>query len=135
MGDFPAWFPEGCPHDAVETNAAIFRGCESNPATAEDFTPHARSAVRRKQRMAEGGSCLGFGLSVWVSEGDARHAQELFNWAAKWHIFRGEVSPDDGQLAATGTRNPPAHHSFWVYDGIDLTGKFEPALPPMAGGA
>ena len=77
---------------------------------------------------------MSFGLSVWVSADDARHAQELFRWAAKWHIFRGDVTPDDGQLAATETQNQPAHHSFWVYDGIDLKGKFEPALPPLAGG-
>ena len=80
MGEFPDCFPDGCPDDAVEANATLFRGCETNPASAEDFTPHACSEVPRKRRMARSRPCIGYGLSVWVSEGDARHAQELFPW-------------------------------------------------------
>lgn len=133
MGKFPAWIPEGCPQEATEVNATLYRGCETNPPTPEDFTPHARSNLPRKQRMARDGSCLGFGLSVWVSEADAKHAQELFPWAGRWHIFKGNVSQGDGRLAPTGTRQQPGHHSFWVYQGINLMIKFSPALPPMTG--
>lgn len=135
MGEFPDWFPDGCPNDAVEANATLYRGCETNPPTNEDFTPHARSEVPRKRHMARGAACMGYGLSVWISQADARHAQELFPWAARWHIFSGDVTPDDGQLAATGTRQQPAHHSFWAYDGVELSVKFESALPPLVAGA
>ena len=61
--------------------------------------------------------------------------KNCFLGAARWYIFRGEVTPDDGQLAATGTQQQPAHHSFWAYDGVDIRGRFAPVLPPMAGGA
>ncbi|WCT73108.1 hypothetical protein PQ455_15985 [Sphingomonas naphthae] len=135
MGEFPEWFPNGCPHDAAEVNTTLYHGCETDPASQEDFTPHARSDLPRKQAMARAGGCMAFGLSVWTSEADATHAQELFRYAARWHIFRGDVTEDDGQLAPTPTANQPSHHTFWAYDGIDLMGKFVPALPPLAGGA
>lgn len=135
MGDFPDWFPDGCPHDAQEAETTLFHGCETNPPTGEDFTPHARSERPRKQAMARNGGCLAYGLSVWTSEEEAIHAQELFNYAARWHIFSGDVTADDGLLAPTPTNNQPSHHTFWAYDGVDLMGKFEPALPPLVGGA
>lgn len=77
---------------------------------------------------------MAFGLSVWTSEADAAHAQKLFRYAARWHIFMGNVTEDDGQLAPTPTSNQPSHHTFWAYDGIDLKEKFVPALPPLVGG-
>ena len=128
---FPSWFPNGCPADGKEVNATLFRGCENSPPTAEDFTPHARSMVEHKRRKARDGSCLGYGLSVWVSKDDALHAQALFNWAARWYIYSGVVVPDDGRLAPTGSKQQPSHHSFWVYDGVDIRHKFTPSLPPL----
>lgn len=134
MGKFPNWFPSGCPHNAKEVDTTLYHGCESNPATQEDFIPHARSARPRKQAMARNGGCMAFGLSVWATEADARHAQELFPYAARWHIFRGDVKPEDGRIAPTPTASQPAHHTFWAYDGVDLMVKFLPAWPPAAGG-
>ena len=64
MGEFPGWFPNGCPQDAAEVNSTLYHGCVTNPATDEDFTPHARSEERRKQAMARDGGCMGFGGSV-----------------------------------------------------------------------
>ena len=134
MGEFPDWIPNGCPENANEVTTAVYHGCNTNPATEEDFIPHARSAQPRKQAMARNGGCLAFGLSVWATDADARHAQELFLYAARWHIFLGNVSPDDGRLAPTPTTNQSAHHTFWAYDGVDLMAKFAPAWPPVAGG-
>jgi hypothetical protein len=132
MGEFPDTFPEGCPANAEEVETVIFHGCETDPASDEDFTPHAQSNLPRKQSMARRGGCMAHGLSVWVSEEDALHAQKLFNYAARWHIFRAEVTPDDGRLAPTPTHAQQAHHTFWAYEGIELKPKFVVALPPMA---
>lgn len=135
MGEFPAWFPEGCPQGASEVTAILFHGCETNPSTEEDFTPHARSQVPRKKERARRAGCMAYGLSMWTSEEDAHHAQELFRYAARWHIFRGEVTPNDGRLAPTPARNQSAHHTFWSYDGVNLMVKFALAFPPIAGRA
>lgn len=135
-GKFPPAFPAGCPKGGAEVEGDLYHGCESNPATPEDFTPHAMSSRPRKQAMAKTGGCIAWGLSVWVSEDDARHAQELFPlWAAKWHIFKGRVTAVDGQLAHTPTNQQSNHHTFWCYDGVDLLPRFVPALPPLRQGS
>jgi len=131
MGKFPHWYPKGCPTEGDEVAETLYHGCVTNPATAEDFTPFAASADRRKQNMAKSNPCMGSGLSVWRSAGDALHAQELFDYAARWFIFKGDVVESDGKLAPTPTRDQPAHHTFWAYEGVDLRAKFSPALPPM----
>lgn len=127
---FPTWFPEGCPGCGEEVNTTLFKGCASSPPTEEDFTPHACSTVPHKRRKGLAGGCIGYALSVFVTKDDARHAQEMFDWAARWHIFAGDVTQDDGRLARTESRLPE-HHSFWAYDGVNIKDKFEPALPPL----
>lgn len=124
--------PDGCPQGAVEADLTIYRGCESNPPSYEDLTPHACSTKPRKQKLAEGKGCVGFALSVWITEEAATHAQKLFpRLGAKWHIFAAKVSKKDGQLAATPTGAQPGHHSYWPYKGVDLKPRLTLALPPL----
>ncbi|WP_336986466.1 hypothetical protein [Altererythrobacter aquiaggeris] len=132
MGDFPKWMPDGCPQDSEEIECTLYRGCKDNPPSDEDLTPHALSSKPRKQKLAEGMGCIGFALSVWVTEADATHAQKLFpKLGAKWHIFAAKVSKTDGQLAATPSRSQPGHHSYWPYENVDLKGRLSLAIPPL----
>lgn len=132
MPKFPEWMPKCCPGDALEADTTLFRACESSPPSDEDLTPHARSSVLRKQKQAANAGCMGYALSVWLSELDAVHAQGLFpQLGAKWHIYKARVTKDDGQLAATPSRQQPGHHSFWTYKGVDLKGRLTFALPPL----
>ena len=132
-GKFPGSFPDGCPTDGAQVDATIFRGCEENPPSDEDFTPHALSAVSKKKKRGERAGCAGWGLSVWVSEEDAKHAQELFDWAARWHIFKGDVTADDGKLAPTPSNSQANHHTFWCFEGVCLKDRFIHVLPPYEG--
>jgi hypothetical protein len=133
MGKFPSTFPDGCPVNAEPVTATLYHGCEGDEATEEDFTPYAMSSDDSKQKRATKAGCLGWGLSCWKSAVAARHAQELFLWAAKWHIFKGDVTPDDGELAHTPSGNQPEHQTFWCYEGVSLRERFTKAWPPNEG--
>ncbi len=133
MSEFPEWMPTGCPEGASEAETTLYRACESNPPSEEDLTPHARSSTLRKKKQAASAGCIGYALSVWLSEKDAMHAQKLFpTLGAKWHIFKAEVTNEDGQLEATPSKPQPGHHSYWPYKGVDLKPRLAIALPPLA---
>lgn len=130
MKSFHPEMPEHCPEDAEEVSAVLYRACGSNPATAEDFTPHVTSADPRKRERADPQKCEGWGLSVWRTEEDVEHARTLLRWLQKKYIFKGRVSPDDGQLKQTGQ---PGHHTFWVYQGVEIQSKFRMTKTPLLG--
>jgi hypothetical protein len=123
MPEFRAGTPAGCPGDAAkEFTGTIFRACATNPPTDEDFTSHAHSTKAWKRKKANPTDCSHWGLSVWVSAEDVRHACTLFSWLRCKVIFRGQIRPVDGRLAQTGTI---PHHTFWPYDKIDLISRFQ----------
>ena len=124
MGKFPSDFPNGCPVGAKVVDAQLFHGCKAQIATDEDFAPFAQSNDQYKRARAEKAGCNGWGISVWTTEAAARHAQQLFpDWAGRWHMFRGDVTPDLGQLKPTPSSNQPEHHTFWCFDGVMLREK------------
>lgn len=117
MPQFRPGTPDYCPGDgAKETTAVLFRACDSDPPTAEDFTSHAHSTKPGKRQKADPKLCISWGLSVWVSEEDVKHALALHRWLKRKRIFKGKIDPPDGQLAQTGT---PPHHTFWPYMGLN----------------
>lgn len=111
--------PDNCP-DAIgaNVNGTIYRACDTNPPTAEDFTSHAHSLLPRKRRRCDPTQCESWGLSVWTSEADALHAKRMHEWLGKKFIFKADVQPADGRLAQTG--KDPTHHTYWRYDTVDL---------------
>lgn len=126
MPSFPQGTPNYCPGDsAVESDAVLFRACDSIPPTSEDVTSHAHSQLPRKSSKAKPAECVSWGLSVWVSTDDVRHAMTLHEkWLPKKHIHKFVVTKPDGRLAQTGTL---PHHTFWPYDGVDLLSRLVPA--------
>lgn len=112
----------------MKVNATLYRACDTDPPTAEDFTSHVESALPRKKKRADAKKCNHWGLSVWTSEEAAAHAQKLFDWLKPKHIFFAEVTAEDGKLAQTGK---PEHYTFWPFSGINLVGRFRLALPPV----
>lgn len=131
MGKFPKSFPDGCPSGANAVNMTLYHGCEGSTSTEEDFTPFALSDEPETKERGRRGGCLGWGLSVWISEEAARHNQKLFPaWHGKRHIFKGDVTPADGRLKDTPSKNDPQHHTFWCFEGVDLRAKFSWAWAP-----
>jgi hypothetical protein len=132
MGVYTQPLPPCCPPaEAVEVNAKLLRACDSDPPTDEDFTSHVESALPRKKKRANPEKCNHWGLSVWISEEAAAHAQSLFEWLKRKYLFSGELTPEDGKLAQTGK---PDHHTFWPYSGVDLIGRFRLVRPPFREG-
>jgi hypothetical protein len=118
MPKFKPGTPSHCPgSEAFECETTIYRACDTNPPTEEDFISHSHSQQTRKKQRAVDSKCLSWGLSVWVSEEDARHARELHDWLKRKFLVRCNVSQVDGQIAQTG--HAP-HHTFWPYDDVDL---------------
>lgn len=133
VGEFPTTFPANCPAEGQAVDATIYHGCYHTPPDGDDFVPFAYSTnAGRRERAAKKG-CDGWGISCWISEAAARHAQEAFGWAAKWHIYEGHVTPKDGKLAHTPTGNQAEHYTFWCYDGVSIKERFAYALPPNHG--
>lgn len=131
MGKFPETFPDDCPSAADAVTMTLYHGCDTATSTAEDFTPFAMSSDDDVRERGLSGGCLGFGLSVWASEEAAKHNQKLFPaWHGKRHIFKGDVTPDDGRLKQTPTRRDPQHCTFWCFEGVQLQSKFSWAWPP-----
>ncbi|MEZ7137897.1 hypothetical protein [Komagataeibacter sp. SM21] len=130
MPKFPDSFPKGCPSIGQAVNKKIYHGCEGNPSTQEDFTPFASSSNPRKQKLALQNPCNASGISCWISKEAAQHAQEIFQWAARWHIFVGDVSPNEGQLAHTPSSNQSEHYTFWCYEGVNLQSLFSLSWGP-----
>lgn len=123
--------PKDCPQGAEEAELTLFRGCEEAPPSDEDLTPHAVSTNPRKKKRA-GKGCKGFALSVWLSKEDAHHAQKLFpTLGAKWTIYSADVTKDDGQIAHTPSTDQPGHHSYWLYQGVDLKPRLQFAMAPL----
>ena len=123
MPTFPDAFPPNCPCGAEPFNGSIFRGCATDPSTEEDFIPHCMSTLRQESSRADRDDCNHWGLSVFTSLDDALHAQELFDWAARWHIFEGAVTSDDGVIKSTPARLR-GHHTFWIFKDVSLRNKF-----------
>lgn len=129
MGVYSQRLPPNCPPmEAAEVNATLFRACDSDPPTNEDFTSHVESHLPRKRNRADPKKCAHWGLSVWASKDAATHAQQLFDWLKPKYIFSGDVVPKDGNLAQTGK---PEHYTFWAYSEVDLISRFQVSLPPI----
>lgn len=131
MNSFPTFLPDNCPSGAQPMDGTIFRGCETDPFTMEDFTPHTLSNKPEKRDRCDPSNCNHWGLSVWIREQDALHAQDLYRWAARWFIFSGKVSAMDGVIKET-PGNLPGHHTFWTYEGVSISQNFSLAHPPKS---
>jgi hypothetical protein len=118
MPQFKAGTPPYCPEvHAIEWDGVFYRACDTLPPTVEDFTSHAHSEQPKKRRRAKPDQCLSWGLSGWVTQQDATHAREMFDWLKRKFFVRFEVAKSDGRLAQTGT---PPHHTLWPYEGVEL---------------
>lgn len=123
MHTFPADFPDNCPTDAEEVHATIYHGCDHLDPQGDDFIPFASSSDPDRRERAVRAGCIAFGISCWKSEDAAKHAQEMFEYQAKRHIFKAAVTRSCGQLADTPSRKDSGHCTFWAYDGVSLKGR------------
>lgn len=113
--DFATHFPENCPPGrALPADGEIFRLIKRVPASASDFVSrYARSPNgRHPERLA----CEAYGLTVFLTENDARAAQEISPCSKMRLIAKARVTPDWGVLDATPGQ-APGHYTWWVPSG------------------
>lgn len=120
MPSFPKSFPVDCPVNADEIDGAIYHGCDNLTPAGDDFVPFACSDDADRQERGKRAGCKGYGISCWKSEESAKHAQEMFEFHAKRHIFKAEVTSNCGQLKDTPSGRDSDHCTFWAYDGVSL---------------
>jgi hypothetical protein len=127
MSKFVAGMPDHCPgDDSVESDAILFRACDTAPPTVEDVTSHAHSKLLRKSSRAKPEECKSWGLSCWRSLDDVRHDMQLFSWLSRKHIHQFSVDKSDGRLEQTGR---PTHYTYWPYADVNLLPRMIMVLP------
>ena len=62
--------------------------------------------------------CDACGLSVFVTEADARTAQALIPGMAKKRLARGKLDPQMGRIKDTSEGHSVGHHTWWLTDGL-----------------
>ena len=127
--EFDPEFPKNCPPSNAKPMAGtIFRGIQSLPISDSHFVCHARAGKPCNPRQ-----CKSWGLSIWITEAHARHAQKALHFMRSWHIAAGSISVDDGVVLQTGGNSSnPEHHTFWPSKGCQLANRFSVVLRPIA---
>jgi hypothetical protein len=115
-----------CPPSAAEAvTLKIYRGIRDGSITAQEFLSHVE-----RELPSDPTNCEHWGLSVWISEPAVEHARRTYRSVRRMQIAVGEVTPDDGVLLATPTKQQPEHHTFWKVFGKDFSHKFQVAWEP-----
>jgi hypothetical protein len=98
---------------------------EKQIANGESITPDEESR-----------ECQRWGLSVWISLSDVRHARRLFSFVRKRPIGRIKISSQDGVILHTPSGRQQNHRTFWRDVNVDLVSAITPVdLASDRGGA
>jgi len=119
--------PDGCPPtDARPMRGVIYRSLRGAKPEAIDFQSHAERNV-----SSVGPECQKWGLSVWLSEEDVKHARSVMAFFRRKHIACGQVTPLHGVIKRTPSGNQPNHHTYWRDHTIDFVPLFRVVMPPV----
>jgi hypothetical protein len=129
MPEFDPQYPKNCPPvNAQLASGVIFRGIRTPPVSEKDF----RSWVEKRIRQCDLRNCQHWGLSIWTSEADASHAQNLFpSLFGRMYVAAGSVTEIDGKIARTPRDDHPQHHTFWKARDVLLAERFQIVLKPL----
>jgi hypothetical protein len=107
--------PAPCPPiDATERSIdQAFCFCYSLPPTEEDFVPLAMTGARRPYSSQEK-ECQACGISLYVDIADAHNLGQVPKFR-EMILVAVEITPDDGVVKHTQSRDRPSHHTLWPY--------------------
>lgn len=121
--------PAACPPvDAVPVQGDVYRGCRTADLSDQDFLSFGELRSARHDPSL----CAVWGLSVWVSQEAVEFARANMPYVRKWHIHRGNLSPEHGVIIATPSAQQPEHHTFWKDRNQSVAALFELYLEPEA---
>jgi hypothetical protein len=128
MPEYHPSIPKGCPPDgAVCIEKTLYRGIKDLPLGEAAFLSHAEDP----EATCDHSQCTSWGLSVWVTIADVRHAQSILGYTRYWAIAAGLVTPKDGALKKTPNAKQPNHHTFWKDCKVKLAGRFKIIQMPL----
>ncbi|MBD8735712.1 hypothetical protein [Sphingomonas sp. CFBP 13706] len=112
----------------------LYRICENSPPSAEDFTSHVSSAVKRKIAQAKAAlkrnpkDCDPSGLSVFLTEQRIRHACSVFRFAEGAYVYTIKVETDEGVIQPTRS---DGHFTYWPLKSTKLKDRAQLAFGPV----
>jgi hypothetical protein len=108
--------PDNCPPaDATERRIEqAFFFCYSVPVTEADFVPLASRGAARPLGSLEK-ECQACGISLYLDVADARNLAGEIPKFREMILVTVEITPDDGVIKHTQTRDRPSHHTLWPY--------------------
>lgn len=128
MIKFNPLIPKGCPPaEATAGDVTLYRGVRKPPISELAFVPHAEDSKAKCDKS----KCESWGLSVWVTMADVKHAQKIQRYMRKWAIAKGKVCASHGVLKKTGNKKQPNHHTFWKGHEVELAAKFKIVQFPL----
>jgi len=125
MNEYNLNMPDYClPLVGIPLPTKIYRLCDTVPISNWDLLSH----VERKDARADPSDCTHWGLSVWTSVEDVKHAFGLFKSFKKKPIYAAVVTPDQGCLKHTPKNRQKNHHTFWRRHDKDVFSLFSISL-------
>ncbi|AOZ93623.1 hypothetical protein [Paenibacillus crassostreae] len=109
---YPDYFPANCPpNDALEEEIIVYRLCESNPVSENDFLSHFILNPNRNYN----GKLQAFGLSV-IS--DIEEIEKMRNISPimrkKKYVATGMTMGSSGVIKKTPSNNCNSHITWWL---------------------
>ncbi|WP_144224192.1 hypothetical protein [Mesorhizobium amorphae] len=99
-----------------------------NQPVAKDF----QSFAERGRAGIDLSNCQSWGLSVWPDLEAVAHGRDAIPHFRTKKVIRFSVTPDDGTLRYTPSKQQPDHHTFWKAAGCSLLNACEIVLEPEA---
>jgi hypothetical protein len=114
--DYPNHYPAQCPPvTSTDVRGEIYRFVKGPEPVASDFISH---YVMFPARYSSDEACQACGLSVSITEADAREAQKLVPSLKKKKVAKARLSGEWGKIAKTPSKlQIPNHHTWWVPNG------------------
>lgn len=106
--------PAPCPpEDATERSIEAYCFCYSVPPTEDDFVPLATTGAARPFTNLEK-ECQACGISLYLDIADAHNLGQVPKFR-EMILVAVEITPSDGVVKHTHTRDRPSHHTLWPY--------------------
>jgi hypothetical protein len=118
---FPGFFPKDCPPPEAEPVVEnFFRLVSNDPPDDKDF----RSHVEMYPRIRFRNKCAACGLSVFTRLEDIKKLRRRLKALSNKKIAKGKANLKDGPALPTPSVEGDSHHTWWLFQGANVTTSF-----------
>lgn len=111
------WSADCPPADAIPAEGTVFRICEQESLTVQDFRTYLEMG-----KLPDAPPCRRAGLSVFRKRSDAEHRARLQPGFGRI-VAKGTLLNEHGVTKQTGR---PSHTTWWIAEGVDRVSIFSP---------